>query len=330
MPFDELKRRAFEALEPRRQAYHSAVATAVDEVRTVLEAGRPRRNGKGERLAAELGLFAAGRIDVDRVASVLGEEGVLTPDAVEGIEAAIGVLNGLLAQGDGLYTVKVPAGADLRNTVRDALSRAGAAFGAARAVECLRVGVPAPEYAGGFAPERWNRAEREIAPPLVVELEGADLRPAGLVDYLEGRQALVLLVRKAAPPAALVRLVAPGVLVAQGPTAEVLGELGGWDGPAVLAIAAEATATFTYRPERDGPGSLVVQALSDRLRPVGTLTLARQQSDLALLRMLDTVRAGGVVAAAAAPAASEEADPAAKLAAWLLRQAIIPEPGEEA
>jgi hypothetical protein len=44
--------------------------------------------------------------------------------------------------------------------------------------------------------------------------------------------------------------------------------------------------------------------------------------------MFESAAAGRVVAAAeSAPAA--ESDPADKLAAWLLRQAIIPAPGED-
>jgi hypothetical protein len=330
MPFDELKRRALEALEPQRQAFHSAVATAVDEVQALLDSQRPRKNGKGERVAAELGAFAAGRINVERFASVFADQETLAPDAVSGIEAALHTFMETLAEEEALYTVKLPAGGDLRTVVRDALARAGMAFGAGRAAENLRTGATPAPYEEGFAPERWNRAEREIAPPLVVELEGADLRPAGLADYLEGRQRIVLLVRKPAPPAALARLVVPGVLVAQSPSEDVLAELKGWDGPAIVAVVPETDAAFSYRPESTGTGTLQVHRLPEGpVRPVGTLSVARQTGELALLRMLDGAGAARV-AAAAAPDASPEADPADLLAAWLLRQATIPAPGEEA
>jgi hypothetical protein len=330
MPFDDLKRRALRALEPQRQAFHSAVATAVDEVQVLLDAQRPRKNGRGERLAAELGAFAAGRIDMERFASVFGEQESLSSDAVEGIDAALHTLMALLAEGEDLYTLKVPAGGDLRNEVREALARPGMAFGAGRAVENLRTGATPAAYDDGFVPSRWNQAERAIAPPLVVELEGADLRPAGLADYLEGRQVIVLLVRKPAPLAALARLIVPGVLVAQGPTADVLDEARGWDGPAILAVVPESVAAFTYRPAETGPGELTIKALPEGpIRPVGTLSVVRQTAELELLRMLDSVGAARV-AAAAAPEATPESDPADLLAAWLLRQATIPAPGEEA
>lgn len=329
MPFDELRARALEAVEARRQAFHSAVATAVDEVRGLLESQRASGNGAGVRAAAELGMFAHGRIDPARFEALFAEEGVLDAEAVERIRAALDTLMALLADGDALYTVKVPAGGDLRDTVRAALARAGMAFGAGRAVENARRGAPPTEYANGFDPSLWNRAERGIAPPLIVELDGADLRPAGLADYLEERQTIVLLVRKPAPPAALARLITPGTLVVQGPTADALAALESWDGPAVVAIVPATNAAFSYRPETDGTGALSVDALpGDRIRPVGTLSAAGQEADVQLLRMFEGAVAGRVVAAAeSAPAV--ESDPADKLAAWLLRQAIIPAPGED-
>jgi hypothetical protein len=329
MPFDELRARALEAVAGRREAFQSAVVTAVDEVRVLLESQTAPANGKGSKTAAELGQFASGRIDPERFEALFAEQGTLDAEAVERIRAALDTLTELAGAGDALFMVKVPSGADLRDTVRAALGRAGMAFGAGRAVENARVGARPTEYADGFDPSLWNRAERGIAPPLVVEVQGADLRPAGLADYLDERQVIVLLVRKPAPPAALARLIVPGTLVAQGPTADALSALASWDGPAVVAVVPEMTAAYSYRPEADGPGVLKVDALSaDRLRPVGQLTAARQEADVRLLRLLDGAAAGRVVAAAESGAA-EETDPADKLAAWLLRQATIPAPGED-
>ncbi|MDX1674907.1 MAG: hypothetical protein R3314_08945, partial [Longimicrobiales bacterium] len=89
MPFDELKRRALDALEERREAYHSAVATAVDEVRTLLDGQKATEAKKGDRAAAELGLFAAGRIDTEQFESLLSDQEKLDADAVKRIEAAL-------------------------------------------------------------------------------------------------------------------------------------------------------------------------------------------------------------------------------------------------
>jgi hypothetical protein len=331
MPFDELKRRVLDALDERREAYHSAVATAVDEVRTVLDAQKAPAGEKGARAAAELGAFASGRIDTQRFESLFSEEEKLDDDAVQKIEAALKTLTELMEAGEGLHQAKVRNGGDLRDVVRDALARAGRAFGAGRTVERVRSGGEAVDYEDGFSPILWNRAERTVAPPLVVELDGADLRPAGLADYLEGGQAIVLLVRKPAPPAALARLVAPGTLVVQATMDDVddgLDALHGWDGPAVMAVLPEGAAVFRYLPKEDG-GELVVESTpEDEPKPVGRLSTTRQEAELSLLRLLDGAVAGRVVAAAGDGATAEAADPTDKLAAWLLRQATIPAPGE--
>jgi hypothetical protein len=80
----------------------------------------------------------------------------------------------------------------------------------------------------------------------------------------------------------------------------------------------------------DGPGTLEVATRPERaLKPIGTLSVARQESDLGLLEMLDGAVAGRVVAAAGGNGAPAAADPADKLASWLLRQATIPGPGED-
>ncbi len=328
MPFDELKRRALEALGDRTEAYHSAVATAVDEVRSMLDAQRAAGNGKvGSRAAAELGAFAAGRIDTERFESLFSERESLDADAIQHIEDALETLTGLVEAGDDLYHAKVRSGGDLRDTVRDALAASGRAFGAGRAVERARSGGQPEEYADGFPPTRWNRAERTVAPPLIVDVEGGDLRPAGLADYLEGNQVIVLLVRKPAPPAALARLVAPGTYVAQGTDGAVLDALRDIRGPAVVAVLPAGAAEFTFRPT-DGGGELDLASRPESgPRAIGLLSATRQEMDLRLLDLLDGAVAGRVVTAAGG-GAEAPADPADKLAAWLLRQATIPGPGE--
>lgn len=328
MPFDELKRRVLDALDERREAYHSAVATAVDEVRSLLEA-RKAPAAKGSRAAAQLGAFAAGRIDTERFESLFSEQETLDADAAGKIEAALETLTELMEAGDDLYLAKVRPGGDLRDTVRDALARAGRAFGAGRAVAGARAGGEPVDYESGFDPAAWNRAERGVAPPLVVELDGADLRPAGLADYLEGSQAIVLLVRKPAPPAALARLVAPGTLVVQTADGDGIEALRDWDGPAIVAVLPKGAATFRYTPTADGPGELSIDSMPEGgPKAVGGLSPARQEAELELLKLLDGAVAGRVVAAAGDGAGAEAADPTDKLAAWLLRQATIPEPGE--
>lgn len=334
MPSDELKGRALEALRDRIEAFRSAVAATVEEVRVLL-AGQRQQAGGGERTAAELGGFAAGRIDHDRFAALFAGGETLDAAAVERVEAALETMAAVLEAGDDAFLCRVEPGADLRDVVRGALARTGRAFGAARAVEAVRQGTePGTAFAAGLGPERWTRTERVVAPPLVIDVDGADLRPAALADWLEGGQAFVLLVRRPAPPAALARLVTPGTLIVQTTDAEGLDALHGWDGPAAMAVAPEGAAEFAYLPaghprgagQQADAGTLTVTTLPEGgVRSLGALSAARQEADLALLRMLADAAAGRV-ASAAAPAGAA-VDPADRLAAWLIRQAEIPTPG---
>ena len=330
MPSETMDR-AMEALRSRREAYHSAVATAADEVRALLGAQRAPKNGRGARAAAELGAFATGRIDTDRFAALFGETESLDRAALERIDRALETLTELAGAGTELHRCAVPAGADLRTEVADALGRAGRAFAAGRTVEAVRAGTDRaiPHHAAPFPPYRWNRAERELAPPLVVDLEGADLRPSGLADFLEGGQAIVLLVRPPAPPAALARLVGGPALVVQSRDGAALDLIPAFDGPAIVALVPEGCAEFAFRPTRRG-GELVVSAWPEGpVRALPGLTAARQESELDLLRVLEAAIAGRALdAAGAAVPDADPVDPADRLAAWLLRQATIPGPGE--
>lgn len=332
MPSDELKRRALEALRPRIETFRSAVAEAVDEVRAVLDAQRSPRGGATGRAAAELGAFALDRIDTERFAALFADGDSLDPAAVERMEAALETMVAVLEAGDDAHVCHVEPGADLRDAVRAALGSAGRAFGAARAVEVVRAGrEPGTGFAAGFPPERWNRAEWQVAPPLVVDLQGADLRPSGLAEYLDGGAAIVLVVRRPAPPAALARLVAPGILVVQAREADGLGALDGWEGPAVVALIPEGAAEFVFRPA-DAGTSTIGRIPEGKPRTLGSLTAARQEADLALLRLLADAAAGRMAAAVGDAAGDREGvteplDPAGRLAAWLLRQADVPAPG---
>ena len=338
MPSEELKRRALDALKDRTATFHSAVAGAVDEIRALLDGQQAPADARGERAAAELGAFASGRIDAERFAALFEGGDALDAVSVERVEAALETMIAVLEAGDGAHQCHVDTDADLREAVRSCLARSGRAFGAARAVEAVRSGAePGTAFVAGFAPERWNRAERAVAPPLVIDLDGRDLRPAGLSDYLEGGQALVLVVRRPAPPAALARLIVPGTLVAQTARAEGLAVLDGWDGPAILALVPEGAAEFTYLPAghpgaaaRQEGGTLTIESMPESApRPLGSLSAARQESELALLRLLADASAGRVLSAAGAGAgpAAAPVDPADRLAAWLLRQADVPAPG---
>jgi hypothetical protein len=335
MPSDDRAQQALEALAGARDDYRSAVARAVDEVRSLLrERGGVAREERDA--GAGLGAFAAGRIDPRRFASLVAPAEVLDPTAEERLEAALSTLEGIDASEDGLFRVRLDPEEDLHGRVGRALARTGTAFGAARVAEMARVGQYREElhgdYLDAFGPRMWNRSERRIAPPLVVELDGRDLRAGGLADYLDGGQKLVLVPRGDVPPAALVRLITPGQLVLQTGDPAELERLADFPGSAVAAVHPQGAraASFLHDP-RGGdtlPERLSVGDLPDEaeIRPVGPMTREQQVEELRQLVAL--ARAGSGVApvagdGAAPTAEGEDVEPADRLAAWLLRQASL-------
>jgi hypothetical protein len=319
MPSDSVLR----SLSGAREAFRSALGVAVDQVNVLLAAHSTPAGEAAGRAATELGDFAAGRIDPERFAALFSGKDSLDPAALERIREARDTLAELARAGDALFQLQVPAGADLRDAVGAALAAAGRAFGAARTVELARTGRFRPEEHDGmlrsFPARRWNRAERQIAPPLVVEVDGADLRAGGLAEFLEGSQKIVLVARGAAPPAPLVRLITPGVFVLQTTEEAELERLSAVEGPAIAALLPRGAARFVHDPVRGGTLGERLE-LRDAapevvLEPLGALSVFQQREELAQLAALVERPA------AAAQAGAGQADPVDKLAAWLLRQA---------
>ena len=344
MPSDDRTLEALRALAPARDAFRSAVARAVDEVRGLLDGLRARDDGSAPRGVA-LGAFAAGRIDVERFDALFAHGEMLDAAGTATVDRALGILTEIAGWNEYGYVVTVEPGHDLRAEVAAALAVVGRAFGAATAVELVRTRrFHAAEHApllGPFPAERWNRAERQIAPPLVVEVDGGDLRAGGLAEFLDGAQKLVLVVRGASPPASLVRLITPGVLVAQTADAAALGALLDYDGPAVVALVPATAARFVHDPRG---GDTLAARLTVGHMPDGevrgglcTLSAFQRREELRQLRALAESAAtasaeaapalAGVAATeaaqAAAPSRVADADPAARLAALLLRQADL-------
>ena len=349
---DERSRAALDALAASREAFRSAVAQAVDEVRSLLDRERARRQGGAERQAAELGAFVAGRLDAALLASLLGEDEAIDAPGLRVLERGLAILEAIAGWGADGFLVRVDAGHDLRGAVGAGLALAGRAFGAATAVELVRSGRFRPDehdaLLGPFPPDRWNDAERRIAPPLVVELHGGDLRAGGLAEFLDGTQKIVLVVRSPAPAAALVRLITPGVLVAQVSDAAELAALLSYDGPAIVALVPEGAARFVHDPRGGATlaARLTIASLPQR-EPRGRIGgLSRYQRteellQLAALTELAAATGSGPGAGAAHVSAADGADgasplaaapsttpapqaqPADRLAAWLLRQADL-------
>jgi hypothetical protein len=348
MQSEELVRRALDALASPREAFRSAVVAAVDEIGARIAAEGVQPEERVERARHELGAFGGGRIDSARFASIFGASAVLDPGALTRLQRAHATLRRIAEQGDALLTVRVAPGADLYLAVTRALAEVGRAFGAARDVQLARSGRGAnggaPDAGAGFGFRGWNRAERQIAPPLVVEVDGGDAQVAGLAELMNGRQKIALVLRGAAPPAPLARLATPGVLVMQTGDPADLDLLAAVDGPAIAAVVPEGCARFVHRP---GPAEahrrfeILHLPAGEPREAVGSFSPFQQAEELALLRSLATppaasaptpaptppaVAAGGTPAAPAAVTAvvpAEPADPAERLAAWLLRQADL-------
>lgn len=341
MPSDDRTRLALAALAEPCSRFRSSVAVARDQMAAYLAANRtPGSPGSGPDPLA-LGHFAAGRIDTARLSGVLTTDAALADETGDRIEQCIAVVDELLARGDDLFTCVVEPGADFRATVDAAFANVGRVFGAVLAFQAAKARAWRPEHHNallrGFPYTRWNRSERLLAPPMVIEVDGADLRGEQLADYTDGHARIAIVVRGPGAPAPLVRLLSPGTLVMQATDAGALETLAKADGPAVMALVPETAARFTHTP---GAGTRVHERLHIEYVPaeppkhgIGGRSAWQQREELELLvelgRAPEPLVAPIAAAAAAAhastgngatpPAAS--APPASSvdaLASWLL------------
>ena len=328
MPSDDRAAQALAALEPRIGRFRAAVTAALEQSGAFLATRDAGATAQVARLAGELGLFASGRVDAARFAAQFGNAGPLADDTRRGVERAIATLEELWDRGNALFTVSVPRGGSLHETVAGALTECGRAFGAALVVEYARQDVLTSEHESlvyGLPFERWNRAERRLAPPLLVEVEGADLAANGLAAFVDEGSTLVLLVHGACGPAPLARLVTPGVFVMQTADVGALEQLPA-DAPAVVALVGAGAATFVHDPRTGGEPRERLRVLSRPDAPrraQAGLSAWQQQEELALLDALATSAPAREGAAAEHPSDTSETlstDPVDRLAAWLLAQ----------
>jgi len=336
-PTDERAATALQVLEKAREDYHSALVATSEELRGMLDAGSATAEARAERTAAELGAFAVGHIDIERFASFEETGEPVTVTEAPRIEAAARTLESLLERGSDLHFVRVEPGSDLRDATARALARAGRAFGAARTVELARSGKYDEGTHGGwldsFPPFLWSRRERELAPPLVIEVDGADLRAEGLAEFLDGRQKIVLVVRGECAPAPLARLVTPDVFVTQTNNAADFQLLAEFEGPALGALVPQSAARFVHDPRAGGETwqRLAVAYLPEKepKGSIGGLSGFQQAQELRQLKALAAEPVGAPAPAGEPGAAAAEplADPVDKLAAWLLTQADLSDAG---
>ena len=232
------------------------MTAARDEMRDTIESHRGVERALTQSAALALGAFASGRIDAQRFGSLLVDQRALAPEAVAMLGRCAEVLDELLAYGDALFMRRVPRGGLLRDEVDTRFAEVGRAFAAARVFQLIRRGESTGREQVAtlrhFPFAQWSRAERELAPPLVIRLDGADLCAEHLVEYLDGAVRIALAVDGPASPVPLIRLITPRVLVLQTSEATALDALKPATGPAVGALLPEGCAEL--HPEgRNGP-----------------------------------------------------------------------------
>jgi hypothetical protein len=335
----EMAQKALAALQFRVEAFHSAVASAEEEIRSYVVHSRGVSEYRTEQTLVELGPFAVGRIDPEKFATLLMDTGDLSPDAEGVLERAEQILQSF-SVGTDFHLVQVDRGGDLRDAVKDALNHVGQVFGASRAVELARAGLFDPDQHNQFLAalpyRKWNRPERQLAPPLVVEVEAEDLLPAGLGEFLDGAVKIVLVVRGHTTPAPLARLITPGTYVVQTADPAELAGLARSRHPGVALLFDEARpeqARFVHDPDA---GSSPWQRLSVGHMPeqpdVGRGRRAPTWlEELTHLQALARKPVGGLVgedgagAVRAVGIAAEEGTPADQLAAYLLSRIDLSE-----
>lgn len=330
MPSDDRITQALKALAGSREHFLSSVAMSTEEVRGILEREGDAGQDPKEKLAHEMGPFAAGLIDFERLAPFASGKAKLDPARRDRIKEAFETLTELRKAGDEIFTSRCELDGYLRGTVVQGLARAGKAFGAARVVEAVLTGIPEAEGVedplSAFPPGRWNRAEKGCAPPLVVEVEGQDLRVASLGELLDGSQKIVLVVNGPAAPAPLVRLITPGTVVVQSDDPADLSVLASAPGPGIAALMPAGAARFTHVPGGKTLGQrLEVKSLPEKepKRALGAISAFQQAEELRQLASLSAPVELVAPRNGDKPQEGAPMDEAGQLAAWLIHQAKI-------
>ena len=336
MPSDARVTRALEAVALRVAPFRAAMSAARDDMRQYLDEHRARGRDRADAAATALGPFASGRIDVERFGFVLTDGRALADDSASCIAQCIATLDELLERDVGLFAHAAGGEEPLCRTVERAFTDIGRAFGASRVFRAVKAGTydaarHAPLLAGvPFA--RWSRTERELVPPLVIEIDGADLRAEHLAEYLDGAAKIVLIVNGDSSPAPLVRLIAPRTLVMQTTDPEMLARVTAWAGTAIAAVLRETSARFVHDPSA---GDRLEDRLSIEFLPteaprsaLGWRSAAQQAEERDQLAALaEVARAARDVAVVVVPPLPSGAAPVDgsravdAVASWMLAQA---------
>lgn len=303
-------------------AFQSRAAAAADRIGEYLAANDAAPSDTGE--AQHLGEFAAGRIDIERFNALRADRVALDQAGRAALANAYEVLREVAARPGNRFIVDLPPGGQLTAVLAQTFADLGRCFGAMAAAELARtgrLGAADMDLTHGVSRSRWTRAERGMSPPVIVTLNGADLRAGEVAQYLDGNQKIVLVVRPPAPPAALVRLITPGTLVLQACSAAGLAPLATAEGPAIAALMPAGAAEFIHR----SGAAVAHERITITTKPATTRkplegwSIWQQQQELDQLYAL-----------AAAPVVTQNtpappaADPVDRLASWLLSHAEVP------
>ena len=328
---DPRLQQALAALAQPIADFRAMVDGAITQAETFLAAQHASALERAKLAALSLGRFAEGRVDSAAFAVLFPSVTLASPDALDALMRALDVLRDVRQRGDALFVVDIPAGGRLGIAVEDALAQAGRAFGAVVLAEVVRGGRFTPEHERLLEPHAfrsWNRRERRFAPPLVVLVNGAFLQASALVEFADGQEKIVLVVRGASPPAPLARCITPGTFVLQTADGSGLDRVAAFNGPAIAAIIPEGAAVFMHDPAagKEAWQRMTVQHIPAAGKaPIGGRSAWQIGEDLRLLSDLAatpfSVSAAGKGAAAPAVGATDAAD---KIAAWLVAQAGLP------
>ena len=321
MPSDSRVQSALEALRRPADTFRSHIASARDRVRAMLA-----NNGGADRARLELGSFGLARIDAVRFAG-LQHGAVLDALSRSRLERADAVLAEMDAASDELFVAEVPAGDSLRVVVARAFGRVGRSFGAASVADLVRAGRYEPErhdrMLESYPYEWWSKIEREHAPPLIVTVNGADLRAGALAELLDVGTRMVLVVQGPSTPAPLVRLVTPGSLVIQTKEIDALRRVADSRGPAIAALFDHEAALFTHDPLAGAAAwqRLTIHWLPSSLpeKTIAGVSPRQQREELLQLDALaEMPRVPNGPVEALVPGGSPDA--AERLTAWLLTE----------
>ena len=326
MPSDDRVALALRALERPIAEFRSTLEGALAQAAAHLAAIGEDPETRVAHVRAGLGPFGVGRLDAAGFASLFVPPAPALLEHQDRFRDAVTTIREVLDQGASLFVASVPPGESLTRVVGDALSRAGRAFGAVLAVELMRGHAYRPlehdRLLEHLSFRAWTRTERRYAPPLVVEVDGADMQVGGLADFTDGRERLVLVVRGECPPASLVRLVTPGTLVLQTTDGTGLEMLALHDGPAIAAMVPESAARFLHDPRA---GREPWQRLSLWHVPeapkhaIGGSSAWQMAEDLRQLRALSAAPVSAPLPAVVG-GAGPGPDTVERLASWLLSQ----------